>query len=204
MNSLDTKQTNTRGGAIWKRRTKRERGRDKAGVWPSCLSCLTLCDHCHRTGGPPCVLCRLLFLWPGEARKLVTLGAWGRGGKGPPPPTACWPFHLNPASGNGWGGLGGGASLWVEGKGCWWGAAGWAGRRSREARQGNATDSSPTTSPTPALKGVIGLVLPAPPDPSLFIHRFHVVRSSSSELSLPLREVDAPYDNLLPSHPDVV
>lgn len=85
----------------------RERGRDKAGVWPSCLSCLTLCDHCHRTGGPPCVLCRLLFLWPGEARTLVTLGAGVGEGMDPLPPAACWPFHLNPTSGDGRGEGGG-------------------------------------------------------------------------------------------------
>lgn len=175
---------------------ERERGRDKAGVWPSCLSCLTLCDHCHRTGGPPCVLCRLLFLWPGEARKLVTLGAGG--GEGTDPAPSCL-LALSPQP-NLWGWVGGwgGASLWAEGKGCWWWAAGWAGLCSREARQGNATDHCPTASHTlPSAGDQAGS--PCTPDPSLFIQHFHVV-SSSSELSLPLREVDAPYDNLLPSH----
>ena len=38
---------------------------------------------------------------------------------------------------------------------------------------------------------------PCSPDLSLFIQHFHMVRSSS-ELSLPLREVDASYDALLP------
>lgn len=162
MNSLDTKQTNPQGREIWKRRRKRERGRDKAGVWPSCLSCLTLCDHCHRTGGPPCVLCRLLFLWPGEARKLVTLGAGGGEGMDPRPQLPVGPFTSTQALGMGGGGRWG-ASLWAEGKGCWWWAAGWAGVCFREARQGNATDHGPTTSPTPTLQGVTRPVLPAPP-----------------------------------------
>lgn len=97
-----------------------------------------------------------------RGQKAGDFGGRGWGGNGPPPPAACWSFHLNPSSGDGWGGRWG-ASLWAEGKGCWWWAAGWAGVCFREARQGNATDHGPTTSPTPTLQGVTRPVLPAPP-----------------------------------------
>lgn len=123
-------------------------------------------------------------------------GGRGRGGNGPRPQLPVGPFTSTQPLGMG-AGLGG-ASLWAEGKGCWWWAAGWAELCSREAPQGNATDHCPTASHThPSGGDQAGS--PCSPDPSLFIQHFHVVRSSS-ELSLPLREVDAPYDNLLPSH----
>lgn len=159
MNSLDTKQTNTQGRETWKRR-RRERGRDKAGVWPPCLSCLTLGCLCHRTGGLPCVLCRLLFLWPGEDRELVTLGAGG--GEGMDTPSCLSALSLRP-SGWGWGtGVGDDAHLWAGGTGVLVVDCGVGGVLSREAQQGEATEP-PAGSPTPTLHGLTGLVLPAPP-----------------------------------------
>lgn len=94
MNSLDTNQTNTRERDLEEEEEERERGRDKAGVWPSCLSCLTLrpLSSDRRTSlcfVPPLVS---VALWPGEAGKLVTLGAEGGEGVDPRPQLPVGPF----------------------------------------------------------------------------------------------------------------
>lgn len=136
-----------------------------------------------------------------RGQKAGDFGGRGWGGNGPPPPAACWSFHLNPSSGDGWGGavgrlaLGGGKGVLVVG--C---RVGWSLLQRGSTRKCHRPWPHDLAHTHPSGGDQAGS--PCSPDPSLFIH-FHVVRSSS-ELSLPLREVDAPYDNLLPSHPDLV
>lgn len=80
-------------------------------------------------------------------------------------------------------------TLGLEGQGCWQWAVGWARVLSREAQQGNATDTPHPPQqclPHPPFGGSPRAPRPSPPDLSLFIQHFHVVRPYS-ELS-PLLE----------------
>lgn len=188
MNFRQNKQTH-RGERFGRGGTGGERGRDKAGVWFPCLSCLTLCCRCHRTGGLPCVLCRLLFLPARRGQRAGDFGGTGWGGDGHPPrlpSAACGPFHLDPTSGDGgWGREGCPPLGWRE-RGV--GSGLWGGLEFSPERPNKEMPPNPqSVSPTPTLPGVTRLVLPAAPhDLSLFIQHFHVLRSSS-ELSPPLK-----------------
>lgn len=89
-------------------------------------------------------MCHLLFLWPGEARALVTLRTgWGGDGH-------LW-LPVGPLTSTqylemgGWGVM---PTCGLEGKGFWQWAVGWAAVLSREAQQGSATEP-----PTPTLQG---------------------------------------------------
>lgn len=81
-----TKQTNTRGRETWKRRRRRERGRDKVGVWPPWLLRLTLCGHCATAIGQEDSLCFVLPLVsvPRRGQRAGDFGDRGWEGDGHP------------------------------------------------------------------------------------------------------------------------